>query len=95
MKTRYVRAAIRDLSRQVEYILECNPSAADALERAVEQVLAGIADQRLDGTEHTLRASGRRVRRWYVPPLMIYYVRRPDEIVVLRVRHHAQRPITR
>jgi plasmid stabilization system protein ParE len=35
------------------------------------------------------------VRRWLVPPLALYYVRNADGVLVVRVRHGAQRPITR
>jgi plasmid stabilization system protein ParE len=94
VKIRYLRVARRELDAQIDYLLERNPRAADALDRAITQALEDLAAGRLDGSEHRLRASGRRVRRWYVEPLMLYYQRRPTELVVLRVPHHAQRPIT-
>lgn len=95
MKIRYLRPAHRELDAQIDYLLERNPRAAAALDQAIIQALADLAAGRMDGSEHRLRASGRRVRRWYVEPVMLYYQRRPTELVVLRVRHHAQRPITR
>jgi plasmid stabilization system protein ParE len=94
VKIRYLRVARRELDTQIDYLLERNPRAADALDRAITQALEDLAAGRLEGSEHRLRASGRRVQRWYVEPLMLYYQRRPTELVVLRVRHHAQRPIT-
>lgn len=58
--------------------------------RVVEQLAAGD----FEGPEQRLR-SGRLVRSWPVPPLRVYYQRRADELVVLRVYHHARRPLTK
>jgi hypothetical protein len=45
-----------------------------------------------DGRTVTL-SDGRCVRRWYVRPLVLYYVRRGADVVVLHARHEARRPL--
>jgi len=94
VKVRFLDLATRDLQATVEYIARRNPVAALGLAervlRAVEQLAAGD----YEGPQQRLR-SGRLVRSWPVPPLRVYYERRPDELVVLRVYHHARRPLTK
>ena len=94
MKVRFLDLATRDLRATVEYIARRNPSAAQALSDRVLRVVEQLAAGDFEGPEQRLR-SGRLVRSWPVPPLRVYYQRRPDELVVLRLYHHARRPLTR
>jgi hypothetical protein len=48
----------------------------------------------VDGALTTLR-SGRRVRRWFVHPLWVYYRRQGSVLEVVRVYHHARKPLER
>lgn len=94
MKVRFLDLATRDLRATVEYIAQRNPVAAQALSDRVLRVVEQLAAGDFEGPEQRLR-SGRLVRSWPVPPLRVYYQRRAHELVVLRVYHHARRPLTK
>jgi plasmid stabilization system protein ParE len=91
---RYTAAARRELGGKLAYLAADNADAADRLEVDVLLALQLLDAGGVDGPELVLR-DGRRVRRWLVPPLALYYVRNADGVLVVRVRHGAQRPITR
>lgn len=59
-----------------------------AFENALETLASGVADGR-----PVQLTSGQRVRRWYVRPLILYYVRQGSDVVVLHARHEARRPL--
>jgi plasmid stabilization system protein ParE len=63
------------------------------LEADLWQVLRLLHDLKVEGRSVTLR-SGRLVYRWVHPPLVIFYQRRGRDLVLVRVRHGAQRPLT-
>jgi hypothetical protein len=46
----------------------------------------GVADHLLESIS---------VRSWGVPPFRVYCQRHPDELLIVRLRHQARRPITR
>ncbi|HEU4406236.1 MAG TPA: type II toxin-antitoxin system RelE/ParE family toxin [Polyangiaceae bacterium] len=87
-------AARAELDAHLKWLDEHNTGAAarfvGALENALETLASGVAD----GRPVTL-PDGRRVRRWYVRPLILYYVREGGDVVVLRARHEARRPLER
>ncbi|HEU4408784.1 MAG TPA: type II toxin-antitoxin system RelE/ParE family toxin [Polyangiaceae bacterium] len=62
----------------------------DQLAHAFSLLDSGLAD----GPEVQLK-DGWYVRRWLVSPLLLFYERDGREVIVRRIRHGAQRPITR
>jgi plasmid stabilization system protein ParE len=92
---RYAPVAKRELVGQLAYLASVNPDAADRLEAEVARALALLDTGTVDGPRVVL-SDRRQAHRWLVPPLLIFYLRRRrGEVYVLRVRHGAQRPITR
>jgi plasmid stabilization system protein ParE len=83
-----------DLQATLEFIGERNRSAAVKLGTRVFSTLEKLAESRVDGPEHRL-TTGERVRSWLIPPFRIYYQRHQDVLHILRVYHHARRPVTR
>jgi plasmid stabilization system protein ParE len=86
--------ARRELGAQVAYLASVNPSVARRLSAAVRSALALLGGGKVDGPEVQFKDS-RYVRRWLVPPLTLFYERDGRDVVVRRIRHGAQRPITR
>lgn len=92
---RYADVARRELVAQLAYLASVNADAADRLEAAVARDLALLDSGVADGPVVVL-GDKRQVRRWLVPPLVLFYIRRRrGEVYVVRVRHGAQRPIVR
>lgn len=94
MKIRFAPQAEADLRDTLQYIGERNPRAAKKLGERVLAVIEMLAARELDGQEQRL-TTGEVVHSWPVPPFRIYYRREGDELQVLRIYHHARRPITR
>jgi plasmid stabilization system protein ParE len=86
--------AIEDLEATLEHIERSAPVAALDLAERVLTLIERLAAGELDGPRQTLR-SGEVVQSWPVPPVRIYCQRQPDQFVVLRIYHHARRPIVR
>jgi plasmid stabilization system protein ParE len=91
---RYTAVARREIGEQLAYLGAINADAADRLEAEVLRALRLLATGKVDGPEVQLR-DGRSVRKWVVPPFVIFYERDGQDVVVRRLRHGAQRPITR
>lgn len=91
---RYTAVARQELAAQLMYLSAANTDAADRLEAEVLRALRLLATGKVDGPEVEFR-DGRRVRKWVVPPLVVFYERDGRDVVVRRIRHGAQRPITR
>lgn len=85
-------AAQAELGAQLAWLEEHSPPAATRLQAVLENAFEMLASGVVDGRPVTL-PSGRRVRRWYVRPLVLYYVRQGDEVVVLHAHHEARRPL--
>jgi len=83
-----------DLQATLEFIAERNPGAALKLARQVFTRLRRLSEDRVDGPQHQL-TSGETVRSWLIPPFRVYYQRQRDVLWVLRLYHHARRPISR
>jgi plasmid stabilization system protein ParE len=83
---------LSDLGEIQQFIARDNPRAAAAelarLDGMIQKLVAGD----LQGPEVRL-LSGRRARRWPVPPYRIYYRRTRNRTTILRVYHQARRPI--
>ncbi len=94
MKVRVLARALAELDAFVARIRRDRPRAAAEFAEAVFAVIEQLAAGDFDGPESTLR-TGARVRSWPVPPMRLYYQRRADELVVMRIHHQARRPISR
>lgn len=92
MKIRYSAEASEDLLATLEYLAARNSRAAETLYRDVKLTLRRIAAGELDGPETTLR-TGQQVRSWPVHPFRIYYRKVDGVLHVIRLHHHARRPI--
>lgn len=94
MKIRFSPQARADVSAAVEYLVERSPAAAARLSASVLGTIERLAAGEFEGPQQRL-TTGETVRSWPVPPLRIYYQRREDEFLVLRVYHQARRPLGR
>lgn len=94
MKVRFLHQARADLLATIEHIARRNPVAAAKLADQVLRIIEQLAAGDFEGPEQRL-SSGKVVRSWPVSPLRVYYQRRGDTLVVLRVYHHARRPLTK
>lgn len=93
MTVRFASTARRELAAQLAWLPPLSPqAAADLLER-VEHVITLLDQGVADGRPAVLK-SGRRVRRFVVHPLVIFYDRRGDDVAIPRIRHMSQRPAT-
>jgi plasmid stabilization system protein ParE len=90
----YTEEAVADIVQTISYLNERNPTAAANLDTEIARCIERLADREFDGPVSRL-GSGTLVRSWGVPPFRIYYQRRPDELLIVRVYHQARRPITR
>ena len=70
------------------------PTAAAKRDAEITQRVERLAAQEFEGPVLRLR-SGAVVRSWSVPPFRIYYQRHTEDLLIVRVYHHARRPITR
>jgi plasmid stabilization system protein ParE len=90
----FTERATEDLVGAVGYVLERNVRAAIALRKEIDGALALLAEGILEGARVTL-ITGEEVRRWVVSPLVIYYQRRPDALVVLYLHDGRRAPLQR
>lgn len=94
MKVSYTEEAIADIVDAIAYLNERSPTAAANLDADISRCVEHLAAREFEGPLSRLR-SGVAVRSWAVPPFRIYYQRHPDELLIVRVYHQAQRPIAR
>lgn len=94
LRVRFTDEAEEDLLGAIAYLADRNLSAALSLNRRVDELLSHVTDGVLDGRPVTL-SDGERALRLVEFPLIVYYVRADDEIVVLRVLDGRRRPIER
>jgi plasmid stabilization system protein ParE len=92
MTVRWSEPGLEEFEHAVRYIRERDPAAARRVAKSVLDSLALLKDGRFDGPEIEL-SDGRMVRCWWVRPYRLYYQRVGDTVLVLRVRHHAQKPL--
>lgn len=83
-----------DLREVRAYIARDNPAAAKREVARIKEAIKVLAGGRIDGREVVLE-SGERVRLWLVSSYRLYYRRLDDVLQILRVYHHARRPIER
>jgi plasmid stabilization system protein ParE len=89
MKVRYTATAAREFANRIEYLAQHAPSIvaefADAIERGVREV----AELPFSAQETDKKGVRRKyVRRFHYS---IFYAVENDEIIVLHIRHAAQR----
>ncbi|HEU4410284.1 MAG TPA: type II toxin-antitoxin system RelE/ParE family toxin [Polyangiaceae bacterium] len=94
MSYRVAPQAARDLRDALTFLVGENPDAAESLLASFGREFELLASGIVEGAQTTLR-SGRRVRRWLVHPFWVYYRRTPAGLEILRVYHHARRPLER
>jgi plasmid stabilization system protein ParE len=94
LKVTYTEEAVADIVQAITYLNERNPTAAAKLDADITRSIERLADREFEGPVSRLR-SGAVVRSWAVPPFRIHYQRHADELLIVRVYHQAQRPITR
>lgn len=94
MRVQLSPEAEADLQATFEFIRERNPSAALRLAERVFETLEHLAAGGFEGPTQQL-TTGEVVRSWVVPPFRIYYQRRDDVLQILRIYHHARRPIAK
>jgi plasmid stabilization system protein ParE len=94
LKVAYTDEALADILDALTYLNERNPTAAASLDGEIVRCVEHLATGDFDGPVSRLR-SGSIVQSWPVPPFRIYYQRRPNELLIVRVYHQTRRPITR
>ncbi len=92
MNVVYAPEAVDDLQSSIAHIQERNPAAALKVANKIFAAVSLLARGNVDGP--TVRLStGEAVRAWHVKPFRLFYVRAGDELRVLRIYHHARRPL--
>jgi plasmid stabilization system protein ParE len=86
--------ARRELGAQIAHLASVAPDASDRLIDQLAHAFSLLDSRIADGPEVQLK-DGRYVRRWLVSPLLLFYERDGREVIIRRIRHGAQRPITR
>ncbi len=84
--------AFEGLAAAVGHLLDRNVDAALRLRRDVEEALDLLASGTLEGRIATL-STGETTRRWVVAPLVIYYRRVGDELVVEFIHDGRRAPL--
>ena len=95
MNVRLTKLAARDVLARTAWLVERSPAAASAFRQELDAALDLILQTPDAGQIVRLGAPRGEVRRWLLPPMVIYFAQRGDELVVYRVRHSARRPIER
>ena len=86
---RYTATAARELSNGIEYLTEHAPSVVAAFADAIERAVKDVADFPFSAQETEKKGIRRKyVRRFHY---CIFYTVGREEVVVLHIRHAAQR----
>ncbi|MBL8678470.1 MAG: type II toxin-antitoxin system RelE/ParE family toxin [Myxococcales bacterium] len=94
MTVRFTALARREFSASIEWLVERNPDAAQSLRDRLLAVVTSLEAREFEGREVTI-ARGVTVHRWPVGTLVIYYRRKGDALLVLRVFEARREPIER
>ena len=94
MNVEFAAEAAEDLISALLYVAEHNPMAAETLRAKLLECVEQLAADEFEGREEHL-ASGQAVRSFPMRPYRIYYERRRDAFVVVRIYHQARHPITK
>ncbi len=92
MNIRYAERARRDLARTGAYLYRRNPATADRVGHAIRRCIERLATFPLSGR---LQISSERIRKVVVPAYgyLVYYRVDPEEIMILMIRHQAQKRV--
>ena len=89
MRVRYTATAAREFANGIEYLGQHCPSVVEDFADAIERGVKAIAEFPLSAQETEKKGVQRKyVRRFHY---CIFYAIKDDEIVVLHIRHAAQR----
>ena len=92
MKIRYTAEAHRDLVDALDQGMRTDPAATARLADRLLLVIERLAAGEFEGPKTAL-STGETLRSWPVRPFRIYYERTGDELLVVRIYHHARSPI--
>ncbi|MBI5513417.1 MAG: type II toxin-antitoxin system RelE/ParE family toxin [Deltaproteobacteria bacterium] len=85
--------AERDLRRYLYHVWAEDPQRSVREATRLQSALEAFSTAPLDGVVVAIQGFPRPVRRWFLRPFLVYYERRSDGLHVLRLQHHARRPI--
>ncbi|WP_349629727.1 type II toxin-antitoxin system RelE/ParE family toxin [Bradyrhizobium genosp. L] len=91
MNVRYTRRALAQIDRALSYIEERSPQGADRVRDRVSALAVLLHDQPYAGRA-TSRPGVRRLTATPYPYLIDYRVT-PTEVIIMRFRHAARKPI--
>jgi toxin ParE1/3/4 len=91
MKVRYTATALRELDELLAYIADRNTTAAASIRARVEALVEQLSNFPFLAQETELK--GIRSVPLGSYPYNIFYTVEADEIVILRIRHGARRPL--
>jgi plasmid stabilization system protein ParE len=94
VKVKFSPLARDDLRSAVEYLAPRNPEAARDLKDQLLSTIDKLAGGEFEGPELRPR-SGAVVRSWPVASYRIYYQRAAAMLRIVRIYHHARRPIAK
>jgi plasmid stabilization system protein ParE len=83
-----------DFRAALAYLRNRNVAAAERLMHAVNAALQRLDELPIDGPESEL-SSGALVRSWPIPPFRVYYQRRDDDVLIVRLYDQRREPIER
>ena len=87
--------ALRDLAEYALFVAASDHVAAARETERLREDIKRFALLPADGRPVRIKGVKEPVRRWSLPPFIVYYKREPDKLIVLRIYHHARRPIER
>jgi len=91
MRVRYTETALRELEEILAYIAQRNTGAATSVRARIEDLIGRLSDFPYMAQE-TERMGVRRLTIGNYPYIIFYTVEQ-DEVVILRIRHAARRPL--
>ncbi len=94
MKIEIAAEAVDDIANALNYVSARSEQAAERLRARIVEMMHRLANRDFEGPEDVLIGDGR-ARSWRVGAYRIYYQRIDDVFRVLRVYHHARRPIVK
>ncbi len=91
--TDWARAARRDWREHVEHLGHEDEGRARREGREILDAVDWFAALHLDGVQTRIRGWSRPLYKWPLYPFLLFYERRPAGLYVVRLYHHARRPI--
>ena len=92
MTVRWSPSAEADLQAAIDYLAHEDPAAAAHLMNGIREAVELLTDGRFEGPKAHL--AGKPVRSWLVRPFRLYYQRRDDVLLILRVYHERRKPLS-